>query len=94
MRIGVKALAALAAVTLPIVAVASDGFAAGPRLKPAMKRHAHHRAVQTYRDYDGTAVYIRRTPDGQEELVSAPRTNPTHYINGEPVRAGARIVVE
>jgi hypothetical protein len=94
MRIGVKALAALAVATLPIVAVASDGFAAGLSLKPAMKRHFHHRGARAYRDYDGTAVIIRHRPDGQVDLISARRTNPAHYINGEPVRVGARIVVE
>jgi hypothetical protein len=88
-------LAALAACGLAISA-ASTGLAADAAVKPAVKRHAHHdrHVSRAVRDYDGTAIVLRRTEDGLSEAIPVPRTNPRYYLNGEPVRVGARIVVE
>jgi hypothetical protein len=92
MRIGIKALA--------VLAIGAASFAASNALAADMgvtvkRHHAHHRHhVRVVRDYDGAPIALHPRPDGTVDAIYVQRATPTHYLNGEPVRAGDRIVVE
>ena len=91
MRTGIKALAAIAVGAALGATSAPVGFAAD--LGVRVKRHVHHRHVRVVRDYDGAPIVLCRRPDGTMDAIVVQRATPTHYFNGEPVRAGDRIVI-
>ena len=85
---------------IPMMAAAPGVSAADLELKPAKRVTVHHHrhwAVRAVRDYDGTPVVVVRRRvvvrgyDGSEvvsyrsDVYPSPRSQPTHYMNGEPV---------
>jgi hypothetical protein len=92
MRASIKALAMLAIGTAQAAVSASSVFAADLGLR-TKRHHVRHHHVRVVRDYDGAPIILRRRPDGTTDAIGVPHANPTHYFNGEPVRAGRRILV-
>ena len=92
MRASIKTLAVLALGTMTAAAFASAGFAADLNVK-AKRHHAHRHHARVVADYDGTPIVIRRRRDGTADTIVVRRGSPTHYFNGEAIRAAGRRIV-
>ena len=92
MRASIKTLAALALGTMTATAFASAGFAADLSVK-VKRHHVHRHHLRVVADYDGTPIVIRPRPDGTADNIVVRRGSPTHYFNGEAIRAAGRRII-
>jgi hypothetical protein len=106
MRTSLKAALLLGLGAIQALAGAPEILAADLAVTAPKRAVVHHQRLTVVRDYDGTAIVLRRAPpmmvrgpDGVRIVRShlyvahpVERATPTRYLNGQPVRPTSRIV--